>query len=322
MGYNPSNKNTYYYIDEYGMMLCRFARNQGRADSVGRTVLATIAYCEDQLFKNVLSNCIINLYPPKIIRHPEIEKPGISRDHVTYLFVGLKYFQRERLLKILSKEMRWKISDFAKFTPDMWCWMKGIAGSRFYLWLFYRIEIFWMRLMSLWNRTIRKIGRFHLEFNQWDYKMVNIVGDLQITSLQRKLRKWLYPAYSLHILGWQLYVLKDCKSKRRLQRICLKMTGRYNYLVRLLFGDQTVTLDDVNNYQHMTSWRWGVNLDETNDRDTYIIPNLNLISDNALETDLLRKVWDDHADKTMIERWEYLNKYLKNENQNTHQLRT
>lgn len=284
-------------------MLCRFAGNQGRADSLGRTVLAAIAYYEEQLLDNILQNCIIGFYPLKVLRHPDVKK-GISRDHITYLLVGLKYFQQNQLLSYVVDSLRWKISDFARFTPDMWLWAKGLpmdsVGSRLARWLFYRIEIPWMRLMYLWNKIIRFIAGFKPERDQLEFDCQKLNQGLN--PIQKWFRKKMYPAYTLAILGWQLYVLPDSRLKRRLQRVCLRMVGGYNYLIRLLFGDYTVTFDDVQNYKHMTAWRWGVNLDETNDRTVYIVTDPKLIEDNTLETDLLQTVMSQTISEIMNNR--------------------
>jgi len=277
-------------MGKYGMMLVNHPEDSGKRDAIGRTVMAAIAYEEEDLLRAIMFFCVYPDFPAfKIFRHPDMKENDLSRDHLTYLLIGLKYFQQQGWLRHFAERHPWRISDKYSFTPDMWFWMKGIAGSELALWAFYRVEIFWMRMVSLWNRTIRQIAGFPAEYDQVTYDANKINDNLR--PIHRVLRKILYPAYALEILGWQLYVLRDSRSKKRLQKVCLKITGRYNYLVRMLFGDHSVTLGEVNNYKHMTAWRWGVNLDRTNDRDTYIITEPSWIVDNALETDILRKVY-------------------------------
>ena len=57
--------------------------------------------------------------------------------------------------------------------------------------------------------------------------------------------------------------MPESQRKAKLKRILLQRVGKSNPMLRLLFGDTTVTQQEINNYPHMTGYRPGVYLDET-----------------------------------------------------------
>ena len=86
MSLNLQAKDTFFIFDEYGMLVVKSDELSWR-DSVGRTVLAWIAYGKPKELHNAIEGC----WRPEgdkdiLFRHPhKIEKA--SRDHVSYFFI-------------------------------------------------------------------------------------------------------------------------------------------------------------------------------------------------------------------------------------------
>jgi hypothetical protein len=303
MYFNFTVKDTYIFSDQHNMVLYQNPGwdpngNNGKGDSIGRTVDAYIAY-EDTKFISAVKECFIYKVDKRGhqylqgYRHPDYmndEYNDMSRDHIINTLILLKYINDEETLKTYSKKLRWKISDRFSFTIDSWLWMMGVAGSWVCLKLWYILTVLIMGFNAIWNKTIYKIAPFSEEIpqNQFEPYMPE-----QLTHQQLQLRKLLYPAYALNILSWQLYVLKDSWFKRLVQKLTLKITGKENFLMRLLLDDKNLpSFEDVYTYKMMTGGRWSAMLNETNDRDIRIITNLRLIRENRLEEDLLLRIYN------------------------------
>lgn len=288
MALNLRNKNTYYYVDKYNMML---TQSDGKGDSVGRTALAFIAYKWWVFLGAVYScfewgaDCHKEIEKPYFIfrRHPEWNKNDMSRDHLSYALIMYKYAKRKNMVIHICKHLRWKISNKYNMTLDLWLWTRALY-SKFWLFIFVNFQCLHMSIMSLWNCIIMQIMKVSPEYTEqkWD---LNITRNR--TYSQKKLSKWLFPAYAIHNLAWQLYVLD--RKPWLLRKIVLTMTGKTNYLVRLLLGGK-VTKEQVCGYQSMTGYRWSTRLDETNDRHVELLPPQEA---NDLEKDLLIEMWNE-----------------------------
>ena len=188
----------------------------------------------------------------------------MSRDHITYSLLSAKFCDRN-VLKKLIKGLKWRISDKFTFTPDMWCWMKSLTGSPFYSFLFYLTAIPTIIVNVLRNKMLYKKANISEEVHHSEYvKVPN--GDQP--EIVQEVSKKVFPAYALHILAWQLFVMPDSLGKRTMCKWAMKLCGRYKYVVRILLGDKTVTTDDVSKYYSFEAYRWGVWLNELNRRDT------------------------------------------------------
>jgi len=303
MYFNFDVKDTYIFSDQYNMVFCQnpgwdLNGNNGKGDSIGRTAEAYIAY-EDQKFIDAVKSCFIYKVDKKGhkylqgYRHPDYIQDSyndMSRDHIINTLILLKYINDEEALKTYSKDLRWKISDRYSFTVDSWLWMKGIAGSKISLKLWYIISTIVMSFNAIWNKTLYKIAPFSEEVPQDQFEPYM---PEQLTKRQLNLRKLLYPIYALYIFSWQLYVLKDSWFKRLLQKLTLKITGRENFLMRLLLDDKNPpSFENVYTYKMMTGGRWSAMLNETTDRDIRIVTNPTLIRENRLEEDLLLRIYN------------------------------
>jgi hypothetical protein len=190
----------------------------------------------------------------------------------------------------------------------LYLWMHTLIGNKLAEYFYYLLYIPGAYIGNVWNKLIRRVGKCKPERSNewWGEKYDDLANGVR---LQRNLTRWqkfwlhgfkfkwrgkkqtipfLIPTYSLHVKAWQIYVLPESRRKDKLKRILLKRVGKYNYLLRLLFGDKTVTQEEVENYRHMTNWRWGVNLDESCDRHVVFAEDIEY---NALETDLLKKIY-------------------------------
>jgi len=255
---NLKAKNTYHYFDKYGMMLVKRDELSWK-DSLGRTVLAWIAYGKPKELRLAVKNCW--KLPSKkwrLIRHPNHSEEA-SRDHYSYaIIMDVLYCGRALIYGLPS--MR-----------GMNLWMKSLTGNKWAERAYYLIYIPGARIGNSWLKFCRRAGGIKSELTN---KLWIAGGNpnygtemLYRRTKWQKLWAWIIfqtiPAYSLHNKAWQIYVMPDSKKKEKLKRILLKRVAPRNLLLRLLLGDDTVTQEEVDNYPHMTGYRPGVYLDET-----------------------------------------------------------
>jgi len=257
MTYDPENKETYFYVDEWNMVMVNEGTLSWR-DSIGRTFDGYIAW-GDPRFIDGVRDCS-RIYPYKLQRHPAHATNDMSRDHVSYALILFAFIKSWVDFFKVAGKLKWRISK--KHTMrGLWLWVKGFKHP-VWRFLFYVAKIFEMLGMLIWNRSLRIIARVKPERTQeeWDPETVHNRTKIQIWA-----GKKVFPAYALHNFAWQLHVLPDCFGKRILKKIGLLMTGRTNYVTRHLFGGK-VDLEQVRKYKSMTGGRWTTTLDELNDR--------------------------------------------------------
>ncbi|MFW5847930.1 MAG: hypothetical protein ACOCVF_03355, partial [bacterium] len=105
--------------------------------------------------------------------------------------------------------------------------------------------------------------------------------------------KKLYPVYALHQKSWELRLIGDGPIIKLLRRIYLSATGKTNYVIRILLGDdKNVSEKDVIEYKSMVGERWSTSLEPyINDRDLRINDNKEQIKYNQLDVDYLKKLY-------------------------------
>ena len=300
MGYNRNTTDTYYYVSDENMFLRKrinsWDTNDGKGDSIGRTVLGYIAYGDRSLMKSVM-NCFMKIPCPELkamkrgyywhgYRYPDYWEDDLSRDHLSYTIIGLKYVGANKLLKDFVLNQRWRISKKYTFSADLWLWSRGVIGKKWARALYYIVMIPMMTGAVLWSRALYWLGAFGGEMHQDDFRPSS---PEDLTKVQLKCRKLMFPTYALHNLAWQLSCLPGSRAKKVLKRICLRWTGRHNYLLRILFGDRSEKLvEQCKSYRPMSSWSWSTRLDGTNDRATKILTKKSLIEFNSIDQDILR----------------------------------
>ncbi len=295
--------STYYYVDQKYKMVLINDKNKGERDSIGRTFLFYFCYGDERFIEGIEScwikverNWFWKLFGKKYyyqgFRYPTHDDHDLSRDHTLYSILAFKYSgYSEEALKEFTSHLRFRISKRYMFTIDSWFWIKAISGSKFFEWLFYNLEIPLMKINRFKNRLIYKIVPFEEECSQDSFVLIRNDTKPKIIV---KLASKLFPIYALHILSWQLYLLPDSKRKRKLQKICLDITPKHNYVIKMLLGDKkTFTRDDVWNYKAMKRFRWTTILNPwINDRDLRMIEDEELIKSNNLEVDYVRKLYN------------------------------
>ncbi len=298
--FDPEIETTQSYVDAYNMLLGQNYSwdpngDHGQGDCISDTVIGYITWEWEPFIKSVKS-CYkwINIGPNGYLqayRHPSLlSQTGyndMSRDHITYTLILMKYIKDDAFLNNMSKNLRWRISDKYSFTLDLWLWMKGINGNKIAMFLYYCLQIPLMSLNVRWNKYLKKKGNFGPEIPQ--DKFVALSPE-EIPPKQVKLRKYVYPVYALHQVGLMMMVSPDSFGKRTLKKICLKDVGEQNFLLKILFGGK-VSQEEVDGYKAMTSWRWSTWLNNLNDRDVSIITDPDRLKANVLDVEFLKKIY-------------------------------
>jgi len=306
---NLKSKNTHVVFDEYGMALVKGDELSWR-DSIGRTVLAWIAYGKPEELRFPLEKCLVgntSSLKLELFRHPN-HKELSSRDHWSY-FVIYRFLYSDKedfdyLIKYGVPRMR-----------GLNLWMKALAGNKKAEWWYYFWNIPFARFGNAWNRLIKCMDNCGYErSNEWwcgyeDGTDLHNRGWHLQANLSRWQKFWLHgprfklfskeyhleiilPAYALHNKAWQIYVMPESYKKAYLQKCLLSRVGESNILMRLLMGDTTVTQQDVDNYPHMTNYRPGVYLDETCRRDIREMTQQEA-QYNTYERDLIIWLWKE-----------------------------
>jgi len=255
-------------------------------DSIGRTVLAIIAYG----FVVELANGIYRCFKDgKLYRHPD-HNILASRDHHSYFLIYNKLFCPADFDKFIKQMPRMR---------GMNLWMKSLTGNRTSEFFYYSVQIPGAYLGNWWLKFCRWVGDISRETSngwwvskQWVDSHETCGEVLQLTrTTWQKLWGWIIfqtiPAYPLHNKAWQIYVMPESRKKEKLQRVLLKRVAKRNVLVRLVLGDDTVTQEEVDNMPAMTGFPSGVYLDETCRRD---IRQMDAIESefNMYELDLIK----------------------------------
>jgi len=300
MGFNENNKKTYYFVDEHDLMLVQNASwnpdgDNGKGDCIGRTLYSYLAY-EYEPFVLGAIMCFRIKYNKKEgiylqgYRHPSyynIEYNNMSRDHVLNALILMKISDNDLFFKTLSKYLKWKISDKFNFTLELWLWMKGIAGNKLAMFLYYLIDIPMILFSIIWNKIIYKIGGFGKELSQDEF--VSTPKD-QLPGKTGKYGSLVFPIYSIAQKAFMMYASPNSIGKWLLKKICLWGVDEQNFLLKIMFGGK-VDEKDVYSYKPMTGWRWSTYLNGLNNRDLQIIKNSDLLRANVLDVDLLKKMY-------------------------------
>jgi hypothetical protein len=276
-----------YHIFDEGLAVVSGDKDSWK-DSIGRTVLMWIAYNQDSRLEVGLESCIQYEDPHWVLyRHPRVidvedYKNDMSKDHWSYF--------------LMYRRLRDNDKDFEEFLEDvplklgLRLWASALTGNEEDAESYYFWQIIGAWLGNGWNKFWRGVGDIGDEYSNADWDKLGHIVQNNLSIRQRIFRKFLIPNYPLHNKAWQLYVLPDHPMKEQLKKLLLKRVmnrkGCSNYLLRILFGDKTVTEQEVNGYMHMTGYRWGTNLDETCRRDVKVLSQY-LVRANGYEKDIL-----------------------------------
>ena len=281
-----------HYIDEWGMPQVRKDLLSWK-DSLGRLILMWIAYYMPDELEIAINSCLYynNKGKPRLRRHPGVWEKS-SRDHWSY-FIIFKKLQCNKYPEYVPF-----FKDFIGDLPRMRgmnLWVKTLIGNKRAERWYYRISIPGARIKYVWNWIISTIGALYKErsihwwISEYENTGVTCGKHLQdsLTGWQKGFRKLLHPMYSLHIQGWQMFVMPESEKKEKLENILMKRVSKTNVMLRLLFNDRTVTWEEVRDYPNVSGYSPGVPMNEACDRDIHELSD----QDNLYEKELMIWLW-------------------------------
>ena len=312
MAFNWESTETNWFVDQEHHMMMEMNPDwdkngdHGAGDAIGRSFNAYYNY-GDERFLEGIENCwekierkgkirrfLFGKYYYQGHRFPtkDPNMRGLSRDHLTYTILAFKYAgYSDEFLQDFVKHLRWKISDFARFTPDLWLWTRVIANLKGYSWIYYPIQRITLKITAWWNKKLTKYAGFGPESHQDDF--LSVPNDFKPKRI-RKLADKLYPIYALHIQAWQIKLLPESKRKRKLQEAALPICPEHNYVIQLLLNHPSKpSKEDVYGYKSMRGGRWtGVLNTWINNRDMFIEKRPERLEYNVMDVDYLRKLYN------------------------------
>jgi hypothetical protein len=316
--YNKDVQHTQIFLDKENYFLLKQNKEwnpngeNGKGDAIGRNLKGFIAWGDERLIYSIeqcwvptkrktwIGRLLKGKYYLQGYRYPtyargEEEQPvGLSRDHTFNTVLAYKLSGKsEKEIWEFVRKLKFRISDFAVHTIDLWLWERVMAGRKFAKWIYPFLQYVVVSLTVWWQLKIEKLIKIgpHYEEHQDKYKCIKNEDKPEII---KKLVLLLYPTYALGQMAGGIRMLDDGKWKSKIQKKLLKITPTYNYVIRLLLGDDTVTEKEVMSYKPMTSSRWTGNLNKWwDDRGTKKYKkNDPLIEYNVLDVDYLKALWE------------------------------
>lgn len=309
--FNWEATETEWFVDQINKMMLgqnpswKPDGENGKGDAIGRSFIAFFCYndprfldgieaCWEKVERKGIKRLLFGKYYYQGHRYPVPFKGeiGLSRDHTIYTILAFKYAgYSDEFIKDFVTHLRYKISDFAMFTPEMWLWARAVANIKPYKGLYYFVSWIVTKLTAAWNRRLYKFTGFGPESHQDDF--IKVQNSFKPKRVQ-KMTKWFYPIYALHLLAWQLKVIDgESKWKKRVQKAALELCPEHNYVIKLLLGYKNlVTQEQVDGYKSMVGGRWtGILNTWLNDRDVYIIEDPKRLEWNVQDVDYLNKLY-------------------------------
>lgn len=275
----------------------------GEGDAIGRSFIAFFTYgdprfldgieaCWEKVERRGIKRLLFGKYYYQGYRYPTHDfETGLSRDHLAYTVLAFKYAgYSDEFMKDFVRHLRWKISDFQKFTPSLWLWVRAAANIKPYTTLFLLQAWLISKLNAWWNKSLYKFTGFGEESHQDDF--IKVLNDFKPSRVQ-KMTKLFYPIYALHFGAWKLKVLPESKLKKKVQKAMLPMCPKHNYVIKILLGyKDLVTQEEVDGYKSMTGGRWtGILNTWLNDRGLEINKNKDRLKCNVQDVDYLKKLY-------------------------------
>jgi hypothetical protein len=278
MNFNAS-ANSYYYKDRYNLLLVK-EPGEGRGDCIKRTVLGYIAYKHEPFIKGV-KGCFqkVNGYW-KGYRHPVIKEWGhddLSRDHVKYFLILLKYIGDTDMLQDFSRNVKWRISKKYCFNPPLWLWMKGLAGSKTWMLLYYLWDIPLTFLWIVWSLFILSVFGMRKEYSQKQY----MANKPKLSLFDKLIIATTHRMYDVHSKVFAMYVSEKSFGRWLMQKVLTLYVPKTNLLLRKFLGYK-VDITEYAAYKPMTRWRWSVRLNISDRDHSYTSETV-----NALDKDIL-----------------------------------
>jgi len=301
MAFNWEATETQWYVDQENKMMR--VKDLNPDDSIFEAFRAYFLYGDERFLEGIescwvkverrgwLKRFLFGKYYNQGYRYPTHYDDNFSRDHLAYTLIAFKYAgYSEEFIKDFVKHLRFRISKRFLFTIDLWCWAYAIANIKPYTLLYPPIQWLVLAVSSKWNKLIYRHIGFGEESHQDDF--VKIQNSMKPSGMI-KLAKKLYPIYALHIVSWQIKLLKNSKWKKRLQKIALTLCPKHNYPIQMLLqSPNPPSREDVESYRSMEGGRWtGILNPWINDRDINFIVDPKRLQWNVQDVDYVRKLY-------------------------------
>jgi hypothetical protein len=285
--------------------------DHGRGDSIGRS-LDAFRIWGDYRFIEGIESCWVKVKNKGIrrlfrkwhwqgYRYPtyangtEINSGDkLSRDHLKNTVIAYKYAGKtDKEMWDFVKRLRWRISDFARFTPELWLFCRMLAGRKISTWLYPRVT-YVVKRVTVWLqlKVEKKLGFGpHYEENQDTFH--HIQNDYKPACI-KPLSKLLHPIFALQQDAEQSTFIKSDKWRKRIQDQIYRITPTYNHVIKLLIDHpEDVSYEDVVSYKPMTGGRWGGILNIWwNNRCLEIVKDPKLVEYNVMDVDYLKYLWN------------------------------
>ena len=302
MGLNKNVNYTQHFVDEYGMMIGQQISwfHDGTfsiGDSIESTCDSYVAY-DDKSFIDAIKKCFVYKTESgktyiQAYRHPSyINKKDyyndMSRDHIIYALCAFKYAGDTEFLKELSSKLRWKISEKFHMTPDLWLFLKGIAGNWFAMTGFYLLSSLIIPLYNLYNKIID----FTFNYGPDEPQDTFIKTEReQRSNLENFIVDAKYPTYAFKQHNMMIYVANKSIGRFILRFICRPLVDKGNLLL-CLFSGKKVKKEDIYNYKAMVGYRWSTSLNRTCTRaECFVIKDPKLREANCVDEDIIRTLY-------------------------------
>lgn len=313
--FNWNAKDTQWYVDqENKMMLLKnpdwdVNGDNGKGDAIGRTMEAFFIY-GDYRFIEGIESCWVKVenkgikrlfkkYYYQGYRYPtyasgkEKNPTGMSRDHLFNTILAYKIAGKtDKEMWEFVKHLKWRISDVAIQTLDLWLWERALAGRKFAKLISPIITYITMFFTVFWQLKIEKLLGFGPSYEETQ-NTFNAIQNSWKPKIVNKGRSLLYPMYALNHQAWATLFYKG-KWKKRIQKLTYKIIPKYNYVIKLLSErPEGITEQDIMSYQSMLGGRWSTIFNVWwNDRDLRLNPRPERLKYNVMDVDLLRKLWE------------------------------
>ena len=302
--YDRAGVGAYHVVDEWGFLTGTEPPGYGRQDCIGLCMEGYLTYNDKALVEAIWG--MWTMENGRIVgrRHPKNDNP-MSRDHFINTMVAYEIAQQrepdthfgktcEVQQKFMANFARFRISEMACFVPWMWFWTKYLGSKkRINLVPFYLLEFLTVLLIYYPLAAISRI-MFKPEVDQEEWYNPNIKYIQNLPNWVEVVENWMPQAFSILQSGYILHVLPRTIPNRILRGMYWVLTGRTNYVSKLLFGGR-VSRERVEAYRPMRGGRWSNWLNHRNHREMYVF-NPSPPSNNV-DRDLLRTLYNEKITK-------------------------
>lgn len=182
---------------------------------------------------------------------------GMSRDHLIYIFTALYTHgvPTEELHEYVS-HLRPVVSTTIgmHMTLELWLWLKFISKRKIGK-LYYPYRLMTSTINMLWTKLLYKLANWQEELTWEEY--LSRCEERKNKSLKDKIfSSLILPVYASKLTSTKVKVLPDNWWTRSIKKIELMTTTRYNYVLRMLNGDKTVKLEDIESFHSILNYRW------------------------------------------------------------------